>query len=184
MSKTKTLNEKEKHKRLYCPSNDNGDSAYRKKQCAYGRVASPCSEGDKTGRPGHLRATLPVSINEMKRFKELFKSCEARVTLMSLNSLLKESAPLCDIRIMKTCCICGESTSKPLRAIWEHLAPIDWSQMSWFRGTFKACGLSAAVTLISPLLNTVLHWKYRKMRLTAPFCALDDLPIAEKPEER
>lgn len=66
---------------------------------------------------------------------------------------------------MKTCIICGEKTERPIAAAVEHFRPIDWEQRHWVKGTFKAFGWSAALTLMFPFLNTILHWKYRKMRL-------------------
>lgn len=80
----------------------------------------------------------------------------------------------------RICVICGEqigsSASRTVAALW-HFRPIERRSVwyGYLRGTYQVIGLRAALTLLSPLLNTVLNWKYRKARLTSQFNALDDL---------
>ncbi|MDE2104486.1 MAG: hypothetical protein KGL39_45040 [Patescibacteria group bacterium] len=80
-----------------------------------------------------------------------------------------------------TCIICGEKlkpgSNRLMSAFW-HFRPLEWKQRPWFRGTLKRFGISAAIGLMSPLYNTLRHWKYRKAKLTSQFCALDDQPSA------
>jgi hypothetical protein len=82
---------------------------------------------------------------------------------------------------MKTCLICGDRTKRPIAAVLEHFRPLDWKQRSYAPGTFRIFGIRAAVTLMSPMLNTILNWRYRRHRLEAPFCALDELPNSQTP---
>ena len=81
----------------------------------------------------------------------------------------------------KTCIICGEklkpNSNRLTAALW-HFRPLELKQWPWFRGTVKHCGISSAISLMSPLYNTLRHWKYRKAKLTSQFCALDDVPAA------
>lgn len=65
------------------------------------------------------------------------------------------------------CVICGDPTDKPLDAAWWHLRPIENPREWWgfIGGTYANFGLRSVVTLISPLLNTIIHWKYRFHRL-------------------
>ena len=46
-----------------------------------------------------------------------------------------------------------------------NLKPIDRSMFKYFRGTFARFGLRSALTTVSPLLNTILNWKYRNWEL-------------------
>lgn len=68
------------------------------------------------------------------------------------------------------CLVCGEPTVCPIRAILWHFRPIEHPRV-WFgylRGTYRLFGLRSVVTLVSPFLNTVIHWKYRHHRLKFP----------------
>jgi hypothetical protein len=80
---------------------------------------------------------------------------------------------------MKQCLVCGEiikpKSSQVLAALW-HFRPLYLSQRSWFWGTLKKFGLLTAVCLMSPLVNILWNWKYRRSRLTSQFLAIDDLP--------
>lgn len=67
---------------------------------------------------------------------------------------------------MKNCIICGEKTARPFAAAVWHFRPIDWEQRKWVKGTFKTFGLNTTLTLMLPFFNTLLYWKYRKMRLS------------------
>lgn len=73
------------------------------------------------------------------------------------------------------CIICKEKTDKPIRAAIWHFRPLDLEQTRWFYGTVRSFGIVAGMTLISPLLNTLVYWRYRKARLTSQFCALEDV---------
>ena len=46
--------------------------------------------------------------------------------------------------------------------------PIDWHFRSSWWGTYKMGGWRGALTLISPLANTILNWKYRNYGLDIP----------------
>jgi hypothetical protein len=48
------------------------------------------------------------------------------------------------------------------------LKPIAFNQFKFFKGTYKTFGLRATLTLISPLLNTIINWKWRSYRLLFP----------------
>lgn len=85
---------------------------------------------------------------------------------------------------MKHCLICGCKTTQPIAALMEHLRPLTLEHKMFWRGTYQTLGLRAALTLASPLLNTILTWKYRKHRLTAQFNALDDVPNAAMAKEK
>ncbi len=80
------------------------------------------------------------------------------------------------------CVICGEKLkhgNQLTAALW-HFRPLDWGQRKWLFGTWRTFGLRGAITLISPAINTLVNWKYRKARLTSQFCALDDLDNKER----
>lgn len=70
---------------------------------------------------------------------------------------------------MKYCLICGEKIDRPFAATVEHFRPIDLGQWPYVIGNFRTfglwSGLHANVTLLSPVINTILHWKHRKSRL-------------------
>lgn len=70
--------------------------------------------------------------------------------------------------MMSKCPICGDNTDNPLIATFMHFRLIDFAQFSFVRGTFRTFGLREALTLICPLANTLIHWKYRKARLVIP----------------
>lgn len=52
----------------------------------------------------------------------------------------------------------------------DELYPLDWSQRHFIRGNINAFGLRhglwVSVTLMSPLLNTLVYWRYRSYGLT------------------
>ena len=81
---------------------------------------------------------------------------------------------------MKHCIICGGKTSQPFSAAVNHFRPIDWKQRHFVRGNFATfgfwSGLMANVTLVFPFLNTLINWKYRKMRLV-----IEDEVTGEQP---
>jgi len=68
------------------------------------------------------------------------------------------------------CLICGDATPKPIEALWFHLQPIDLGSDNFrtAKGTYRAFGLRAVICNFSPLLNTIIHWKYRYHRLVIP----------------
>jgi hypothetical protein len=77
---------------------------------------------------------------------------------------------------MKYCFICHSQVKEGMllartSAFVEHFYPIDFSELREWRvlkGTYSIFGLRAALTLVSPLLNTILNWKYRKHHLVFP----------------
>ena len=50
------------------------------------------------------------------------------------------------------------------------LKPLDWQQRHYIRGNIRTFGfwgsIKANITLMSPLLNMILNWKYRDWKLT------------------
>jgi hypothetical protein len=66
------------------------------------------------------------------------------------------------------CLICGEPTKRPVIATLLHFRLIDFGQWQFVRGTYSAFGLRSVLTLVSPICNTLIHWKHRKSRLVLP----------------
>ena len=70
---------------------------------------------------------------------------------------------------MKTCPICGSKTPRPILAALEHFKVWELNQLKYMRGNIKAFGLvdgfMATIYLMSPIINTLRHWKYRKHHL-------------------
>jgi hypothetical protein len=68
------------------------------------------------------------------------------------------------------CLICGELTDKPIEAVWWHLRPLENPSIwrGFVIGTYRQFGLCSVITLLSPILNTIIHWKYRYHRLVIP----------------
>ena len=71
---------------------------------------------------------------------------------------------------MKYCIVCGDKTSKPfVAAVW-HFRPFAYHDPKYIVGNVKTfgfwSGMRANVSLYFPFLNTLMHWKYRKMHLT------------------
>lgn len=68
------------------------------------------------------------------------------------------------------CLICGEPSEKPIRSTFSHLWLYVPGQWKYLRGNVRMFGLWdgfwGTVYLVSPLLNTLRHWKYRKHRLS------------------
>lgn len=46
-----------------------------------------------------------------------------------------------------------------------NLKPITFKHLKFWHGTYKIFGIRSLLTLMSPLLNTIIHWKYRHMHL-------------------
>lgn len=46
-----------------------------------------------------------------------------------------------------------------------NLKPVTFKHIKFWGGTYKTFGTKALLTLMSPLLNTILNWKYRNMHL-------------------
>jgi len=73
---------------------------------------------------------------------------------------------------MKHCAICGDRTEKPLLAALYHFRLVEFGQWKFWRGNFKTFGfwngLRSNLTLSFPILNTLIHWKYRKHYLVFP----------------
>lgn len=65
------------------------------------------------------------------------------------------------------CPICGEPTNEVIVSTLWHFRPIQSPKVWWdfVTGTYRNFGVIAVVTLVSPLLNTIIHWKYRRDRL-------------------
>ena len=70
---------------------------------------------------------------------------------------------------MNACPICGERSTRPVLATLHHLRLYESGNWRFFRGNMAAFGrwrgFWSTVCLISPLFNTLRHWKYRKCRL-------------------
>ena len=82
------------------------------------------------------------------------------------------------------CWICGEETKKLWPALWEHLKPIDWEGRYFIKGNYQTFGLRSVITLMSPLLNTIIHWKYRKHRLRIePFSGVKEVSSLKEMKE-
>lgn len=45
---------------------------------------------------------------------------------------------------------------------------IDFSMLRYVRATYQTFGFRSALTLASPLMNTIIHWKHRNSRLVLP----------------
>jgi hypothetical protein len=92
-------------------------------------------------------------------------------------------------RSLKTCPICGSQAKCTFKEHWyhhvwrAHLAPYEPGNFRWFKGNMATFGrwrgFWSTIGLISPLFNTLRHWKYRKHQLV---CAgLKDLPDFPEP---
>ena len=46
-----------------------------------------------------------------------------------------------------------------------NLRPIDFTHKRFWRGTYDRFGFRSWITLVSPLANTILNWKYRNYDL-------------------
>jgi len=68
------------------------------------------------------------------------------------------------------CLICGDRTHQPIRAVLHHFRLVEWDQWQYWRGNIRTFGfwngLRSSVTLSFPILNTLIHWRYRKATLS------------------
>jgi hypothetical protein len=72
-------------------------------------------------------------------------------------------------------------------AMWDRWKPIELWGSPWkywrgnmvMGGTFWR-GFISNITLWSPLLNKLIHWKYRNMRLHVPYKTRDTLSVIER----
>jgi hypothetical protein len=67
---------------------------------------------------------------------------------------------------MKHCIICGAPTKQPFTAAIWHFRPFEWHGKSYITGNVRMFGfwggMRANLTLYFPVINTLIHWKYRK----------------------
>ncbi len=70
---------------------------------------------------------------------------------------------------MNHCVVCGEITSNPFAAVVYHFRPFEWHEPKYIIGNIRAfgfwAGMRANISLYFPFANTLIHWKYRKMKL-------------------
>lgn len=67
------------------------------------------------------------------------------------------------------CAICGDETIHPFAAFVQHFRPYAGGNWGYVVGNCKTfgfwSGMRSNLTLLSPVMNTIIHWKYRKMKL-------------------
>ena len=70
---------------------------------------------------------------------------------------------------MSRCLVCGEESKRWFAATVWHFRPIDWEQRHYVLGNFRTfgfwSGLRSNVTLLFPVMNTLLNWRVRKHRI-------------------
>ncbi len=71
-------------------------------------------------------------------------------------------------------------------ALWDRWKPLDLWVKPWkyWRGNFDMGGtfwqgLRSNITLWSPFLNTIIHWKYRNVHLDVPYTTRDTLDVID-----
>lgn len=71
-------------------------------------------------------------------------------------------------------------------ALWDEWKPLDLWNKPWhfWRGNMRISstfwqGIETNITLWSPLLNKLIHWKYRNMHLVIPYATGDTLEVIE-----
>jgi hypothetical protein len=61
---------------------------------------------------------------------------------------------------MKRCYICKGESNKPVLDALHHFKLINFVQLEFIKGTYQTFGLRSVLTLVSPLLNTILNWRH------------------------
>lgn len=71
-------------------------------------------------------------------------------------------------------------------SLWDEWKPLDLWTKPWryWRGNMRMggglwSGLQGNITLWSPLLNKLIHWKYRNMHLDIPYTTRDTLDVID-----
>ena len=68
-----------------------------------------------------------------------------------------------------------------IKKLLEKLKPIDFHNFPFIKGTYQRFGLKATLTMLSPLLNYILYFKYRNYYLIIP--ELKDINISDKKDK-
>lgn len=88
----------------------------------------------------------------------------------------------------KYCMICGRQTLAPVADFVGHFRPYASGNWGYVVGNCKTfgfwSGMRSNVTLLFPFLNTIIHWKYRKMSLEIPGLDEESLVPLDQPKEK
>jgi hypothetical protein len=70
--------------------------------------------------------------------------------------------------------------------VWDAWKPLELWDKPWqyYRGNMGISstfwrGICSCICITSPLLNKLIHWKYRNMRLVVPYTTRDTLEVIE-----
>lgn len=84
---------------------------------------------------------------------------------------------------MAKCIVCGNTTTRPVAAAFEHFRLYQSGQWKYLRGNVRQFGRWAGVMgtlgLCFPVFNTLRHWRLRRARLVIPgFTDMSGRPMA------
>jgi hypothetical protein len=70
---------------------------------------------------------------------------------------------------MAKCIICGDNTTRPIAAAFEHFHLYSPGKWQYWRGNIRMfgfwSGLGSNIGLTFPIYNTLRHWKYRRVSI-------------------